>query len=213
MKLKRLGSFLISKTGIVWSLRTRKYAKQVLDDRGNPSVWNQNTTVAVSRLVAMAWLPNPHGFNCVRHVDGNVTNNHVNNLEWTRAKRRVTSVCCYNAAGELVASYASVREAANCCDCEVGSIYAVLYRKQTVAGGFRWRLASDAVPRLHPLTTQQVYRTRHSCSNFAVRNLTTGEVFSSHAQLRAAGYEPTNVAHVVVGRLKTHAKCEWERIL
>lgn len=40
----------------------------------------------VHRLVAKVFVPNPHGFRVVDHVDGNKKNNHANNLEWVTSK-------------------------------------------------------------------------------------------------------------------------------
>ena len=34
------------------------------------------------RLVALKFIPNPHGFTDVNHIDGNKANNHIDNLEW-----------------------------------------------------------------------------------------------------------------------------------
>lgn len=36
----------------------------------------------VHRLIATAFIPNPDGYKCVNHKDGNKLNNSVDNLEW-----------------------------------------------------------------------------------------------------------------------------------
>lgn len=38
--------------------------------------------VSVHRLVAMAFIDNPNGYNEINHKDEDKTNNNVNNLEW-----------------------------------------------------------------------------------------------------------------------------------
>jgi len=40
----------------------------------------------VNRLVALTYLPNPHNYPIVRHLDNNKLNNHVSNLEWCTHK-------------------------------------------------------------------------------------------------------------------------------
>jgi hypothetical protein len=42
--------------------------------------------IRVHQLVARTFIPNPEGWICVRHIDGNKTNNNVNNLEWDIAR-------------------------------------------------------------------------------------------------------------------------------
>lgn len=41
-----------------------------------------NKIIHLHRLVAMAFLPNPNGYNQINHKDGNKLNNNINNLEW-----------------------------------------------------------------------------------------------------------------------------------
>lgn len=43
----------------------------------------------VHRIVAIAFIPNPENFEIVNHLDGNPSNNNVENLEWTNSKGNV----------------------------------------------------------------------------------------------------------------------------
>lgn len=47
-------------------------------------LWNNSTVKLhyVHRVVAMAFVENPHGYKYVSHIDGNLTNNTADNLEW-----------------------------------------------------------------------------------------------------------------------------------
>lgn len=65
-----------------------KLLRQTKQDNGYfyVGLWqdSKRKTFTVSRLVAIAFLPNPEGFKYVRHKDGNKKNNWLYNLEWCK---------------------------------------------------------------------------------------------------------------------------------
>ena len=109
----------------------------------------------VHRLVAEAFLPNPHGLPCVNHKDENPSNNHVDNLEWctyqyntnygTRTKRFIESnhkpVGKYDLSGNLLATYPSAEAAAVEAGVRKQQIRGVCQGRKgfLTAGGYIWR--------------------------------------------------------------------------
>ena len=56
--------------------------------RQYPTVWihfddQPRKAVRIHQLVAKAFVPNPHGYDVINHIDGDPLNNHYSNLEWT----------------------------------------------------------------------------------------------------------------------------------
>lgn len=133
-------SYRITKSGKVFSLRqgnTLKLLSTVLDSSGYPIVKlydsiNKVRTIAVHRLVADTFIPNPNKLECINHKDEDKTNNSISNLEWctkaynncynnkavkiglklresNHSKKAVNQI---NSNGNIVATYISIREAA-----------------------------------------------------------------------------------------------------
>lgn len=44
---------------------------------------------SISRLVAKHFIPNPYNLEEVNHIDGNTTNNNVDNLEWVSPQQNI----------------------------------------------------------------------------------------------------------------------------
>lgn len=138
-------SYRITKSGKVYSYRQGNRLKPmsvVLDNNGYPVVklYNDNSkprTIAVHRLIADTFIPNPDKLECINHKDEDKQNNSVDNLEWcTKAynncykdkavkiglklrdsnplKRAVNKID----NGVVIATYKSIREAAR----ELGNI-------------------------------------------------------------------------------------------
>lgn len=81
------GSYLISNTGIVYSIMSDKFLKPKIDRDGYKIVcfYSDGKPIykRIHRLVAEVFLANPEHKTQVNHIDFNRSNNVVSNLEWS----------------------------------------------------------------------------------------------------------------------------------
>ena len=76
------GKYAITEEGNVWSHKTNKFLKPAKVSKGYLCVRLDGKTKLVHRLIAMTLIPNKNNKPTVNHIDGDKTNNHINNLEW-----------------------------------------------------------------------------------------------------------------------------------
>jgi len=110
-------------------------------------------TYRLHRLVAMTFLENPENKDQKNHIDGNKTNNAINNLEWvTNQENQIhkhqtglgnnftRKVGQYNIqSGELIKKYNSIVLASKEVNVSKSCIQGVLQNRTKTSGGFIWK--------------------------------------------------------------------------
>ena len=86
--------YLIEKDGRIFSKKTNKWLKASIGNTGYYGIELANDQghkrLSIHRLVALAYIPNPHNLPQVNHKDENKLNNHVSNLEWCTSYYNMT---------------------------------------------------------------------------------------------------------------------------
>ena len=104
-------------------------------------------TYLIHRIVAIAFIENSENKEQVNHIDGNKTNNAVNNLEWVTNQENqihkfkmglgnnsIRKIGQYDLANNLIKEFDSIVVAEK--ELKIKTIKAVLCKKQNTAGGF-----------------------------------------------------------------------------
>lgn len=167
-KVQNYGSYSVSSYGNVRNDETGTIRKQNKNGSGYlcVTIWRDGTprTLVVHRLVANAFLKNPHNKPCINHKDGDRTNNNIHNLEWCTAKEN--SLHRYRVLGNYISKesaskisawrrkpvlcvetnvvYESVAAAARTMECTDGAIRAVIKGRRPRAKGYTWEFVQES---------------------------------------------------------------------
>ena len=113
--------------------------------------WKIKTKI-VHRVVAENFISNPMGLREVNHINGDKSDNRVENLEWVTSSQNRTHAIQNNLAhvgsraviqmsinGELIKEYESITEAAKSNDICVTGISSVANGRLETYKGFKWK--------------------------------------------------------------------------
>lgn len=118
----------------------------------------------VHRLLAEAWIPNPDNKPCIDHINGNRSDNRIENLRWCTYKENsnfaiahdrlveshsnqtneqlMKTVQQFTLEGELVAEYKSSKEAADAVGCTRNAITKACRNNEKVKG-YVWKYKEE----------------------------------------------------------------------
>lgn len=155
------GQYKVSNLGRIYSYKSKKYLK-FADRNGYSMVKLQNMefkkTLAVHRLVAEAFIPNPDNKQQVNHINTIKTDNRVENLEWCSSNENLKhaykmglidiskmtnitkkKVCQLDKKGNLIKIWNSLSEAHKELNIQVGNITKCCQNKIKTTGGYIWK--------------------------------------------------------------------------
>lgn len=159
---------IIGKRGLPMKFYVSKNGYYILTItfRSNGMKSHNGKTHYLHRLLAMKFLENPLGLNCVNHIDGNKLNNSLDNLEWCTSSENNThalrmglkkhgrlgktgklnprSRAVFKIKDDIIIDeYDSIAAAAKENNIRQNNICEVLSGKNSTSGGFKWAYKSE----------------------------------------------------------------------
>lgn len=146
------GLYQVSDKGRIWSIRKRICRKSRKDKEGYLEVCLYNKGgfkhKRVHQLVAETFIPNPENKTEVHHIDGNPSNNSVDNLMWVTQdehaalhlnwEKKTKTVYQYSPDGKLIKVWPSTEEIHRQLGYKQSCIWCCTNGKHKTAYGFIW---------------------------------------------------------------------------
>jgi len=96
-------NYLIFEDGVIINTDTGKEMKSSLNNKGYYRIGlrkvGERKFFTIHRLIALAYIPNPHNKPCVDHINRNTQDNRIENLRWVSYSENNMNVSCYSKLG------------------------------------------------------------------------------------------------------------------
>lgn len=149
------GRYIVYEDGRVYGVKKKdflvprktEYGYWIVDFNINGNITSKH--VKISRLVALAFIPNPQNLPQVGHNDENKDNNDISNLYWTDAKENNNHGTHNRKLGkavycvELDRVFETMSAAARELHLHVSNISNCVKDSNRRTGGYHWRLANE----------------------------------------------------------------------
>lgn len=227
------GLYLVSNTGNVKSIAKNKVFALCYDNYGYPIVSltknKKAKTKTVHRLVALAFIPNPDKKPQVNHIDGNKSNNSVENLEWATNRENVVhsfkqlgrigvrggrhpiskQIYQYTSDGTLISEYESYGDVFRKTGYSISAIHDCCNGRWSSAYGFIWS---------HRLMSKQetgIVKIGHSTSKRPViQHSLDGKVIAEYDFVKDAarktGISASHISRSCKGAIMNPRKFIWK---
>ena len=157
--------YKISNDGFVYSEKTNRVLNKINNSSGYYHICLINNGKMqyqlLHRLIAQAFIPNPHNKPFINHIDGDKKNNKIDNLEWVTNKenirhafeiglmngkpstRKKQIIQIDKKTNKVICEYNSQLEASKKLNIHPGSLSQCLNGKYKTAGGYIWKYKEE----------------------------------------------------------------------
>lgn len=181
---------------------------------------NRKSTFSVHRLVAIAFIPNPHNYPVINHKDETHTNNCVSNLEWCTQKYNVNygtvrervsesngmKVAQYDLDGNLIGFYKSIKDASRKTGVCTTSINGCVLGKYYTGGKFIWLATEKPSEKIIPKFSK---RYRGKISQYDMDMNLIAKYNSGREAAIKTGFSHENICSCCRGILKSYKGYKW----